>query len=85
MFMFSHGPDSDSDSDPVDLWRSMLVETGGLTPEKADAIRAWFDDRPAFLVDADGEPIGDGPGHYAAMRTAAVPPASATTTPRVAQ
>ena len=60
---FSHGADSDSDADPVDLWLSMLVETGQLTQEEVDGIRAWFDDRPAFLVDADGGPIGDGPGH----------------------
>ncbi len=60
---FADGADSDSDSGPIDLWLSMLVETGQLTPEEAAGIRAWFDDRPAFLVNADGGPIGDGPGH----------------------
>ena len=60
---FSDGADSDSDADAIDLWLSMLVETGQLTQEEAAGIRAWFDDRPAFLVDADGGPIGDGLGH----------------------
>ena len=59
---FAHGADSDSDADAIDLWLAMLVETGQLTPQEAAGIRAWFDDRPAFLVDADGGPIGDGPG-----------------------
>ena len=60
---FSDGADSDSDADAIDLWLSMLVETGQLTQEEAAGIRAWFDDRPAFLVNADGGPIGDGLGH----------------------
>ena len=60
---FSDGADSDSDADGIDLWLSMLVETGQLTPEEAAGIRVWFDDRPAFLVNADGGPIGDGLGH----------------------
>ena len=60
---FSDGADSDSDADAIDLWLSMLVETGQLTQEEADGIRAWFDDRPDFLVNADGGPIGDGLGH----------------------